>query len=621
MTLSIGIRPLLLAALAVMLAACGRQPTTPQSAFDGRVQDWTSELLADSPELATRAGVDEAIAGPGFKARLDDRSADAVERRRGAAERRYAELRAIDQASLQPDEKITYSALDALFSAAADGARFPYGDFSQLGGMSPYVLTQLDGAYLDLPDFLDTRHVVRDFADAQAYLTRLALVPGVIDAETQRARADGDAGVIAPDFIIDRALANLDGMIGTPAAQLAYASSFRTKLAALAPATAAQAEQQRAAQMYAEAERITRERIVPAMQRQAAALRALRARATSDAGVWKLPNGAAYYAAALRLNTMSDLTPAQIHDIGRQRVAALTQELDVALRRMGLAQGTVGQRLATMTADPRYAYPETDEGRAQLMADVRARIDHVMQLAPRWFQTMPRAPLEIRRVPPASEDAQSGAYYEPPALDGSSPGIYYINLRSLAEMTRIDLPTQDYHEAAPGHHFQIALARERGDLPLLRRLMSFNSFSEGWALYAEQLADEQNLYEADPVGRIGFLRWQLWRAARLVVDTGLHDKRWTRQQAIDYLTQTTGDTPGVIVSEVERYVVWPGQACSYEIGRREIAALRDEARNQLGPDFDLRGFHEAVLHEGELPLATLRQQVTAWIAQRRAATR
>jgi uncharacterized protein (DUF885 family) len=292
------------------------------------------------------------------------------------------------------------------------------------------------------------------------------------------------------------------------------------------------------------------------------------------------------------------------------------------LRRVGLTEGPVGQRLSQLTADPRYAYPETDEGRAQLIADVEARVARVMARAPQWFGALPQASLEVRRVPEFAEAGSPGAYYYPPALDGSTPGIYYINLRSLSEMTRIDLPTQDFHEAVPGHHFQTALAQEQTDTPLLRRLIIFNAYSEGWGLYAEELADEQGLHEGDPIGRIGYLRWQLWRAARLVVDTGLHAQNWSRQRAIEYMSATTGDAPGVVITEVDRYIVWPGQACGYEIGRREISRLREHARNVLGADFDLRGFHDAVLLSGETPLSVLDQVVRDWIPeQRRAAER
>jgi uncharacterized protein (DUF885 family) len=413
----------------------------------------------------------------------------------------------------------------------------------------------------------------------------------------------------------------LDDIIVTPAVQQPYIVSFRRKLDALVatetdPAAHARAET-RAATLLGRAEEVVRSEIIPAHQRAAAFLRGARAGASEDAGVWRLPDGPAYYADALRLETSTELTPDEIHTIGLARVRDLTGQLDVALRRIGMTEGPVGARMATLTADPRYSYPATDEGRAQLLADIRGRIARVMELAPRWFGALPRASLEVRRVPEFAEAASSGAYYSAPSMDGRTPGVYFVNLRDLSEMTKIDVPTQDYHEAAPGHHFQVALAQEQTQIPLLRRLLTFNAYGEGWGLYAESLTEELGFYENDPIGRIGYLRWQLWRAARLVVDTGLHSKRWSRQQAIDYLASVTGDAPGVVSTEVDRYVVWPGQACSYEIGRREIMRLREGARNELGPAFDLRAFHDVVLLNGEVPLNVLDQLVRDWIPRQR----
>ncbi|WP_158765226.1 DUF885 domain-containing protein [Terricaulis silvestris] len=591
------------------------------NAFDGRVDDWAREILADSPELATQAGVTPEQAGGAFSAKLDDRSPVAAEARRSAALRRYAELRALDTSDLSDADQLTYDVLRAQFEAAAMGADFDYGVFTPMGGVSPYVLNQMDSAFLTLPSFMDDRATVQNTADAEAYLTRLRAVGDAIDQETAQARLDAGRGVRPPLFIIDATIGLLDGVIGEPPIQSIYVTSFRRKLAALATAETDAARratiEQRNLGFVARAEQIVRDHVIPAHQRAASFLRGERANATDQAGIGHLPRGGDYYAAALRIETTTDQTPAQIHRIGLDRVRALNSQLDIALRRVGLTEGTVGARLSQMTADPRYAYPETDEGRAQLLNDVRARIARVMARAPNLFGRMPRAPLEVRRVPEFLEASQSGAYYNPPSLDGSTPGIYFINMRSLAEMTRIDLPTQDFHEAVPGHHFQIALAQEISDAPLLRRLMGFNAYSEGWGLYAEELADEQGFHEGDPVGRIGFLRWQLWRAARLVVDTGLHAQNWSRQQAIDYLTQTTGDTPGVIATEVDRYIVWPGQACGYEMGRREIMRLRERARNELAADFDLRGFHDAVLLQGEVPLSVLDELVANWIPEQR----
>lgn len=611
----------LLMAAAVGLAACSQQTPAPLSVFDGRVEDWTREILADSPELASQAGVSIEATGAPFNDRLDDRSIIAWETRRTAALRRLSELRAIDPDTLDQEDALTYAVLERQFAAAAAGAAHDFGGFTPLGGLDPYALNQLDSAFLSLPQFLDTRHPIASAADADAYLSRLRGVEAAIEQETERARRDAEAGIVPPLAIVDDTLALLQGVIDTPVSQQTYVTSLRRKLDALVEAeTDADARERARAHalgLVAQAELITRDKIIPAHQRAAAFLREIRPRAGEDVGVWRLPGGEAYYRDALRIETSTDLTPDQIHRIGLDRVADISAQLDVALRRIGMAEGGVGERMATLTADPRYRYPNDDEGRAQLMADVEARVAHVMELAPRWFGHLPRAPLEVRRVPAWAEASSPGAYYNAPTLDGETPGIYYINMRDLADMTRIDLPTQDFHEAVPGHHFQVALAQEQTQIPLLRRLIGFNAYAEGWGLYAEQFADEQGLFEGDPIGRIGFLRWQLWRAARLVVDTGIHAKRWSRQRAIDYLHETLGDTPTTIANEVDRYIAWPGQACSYELGRREIIRLREKARNQLGPDFDLRAFHDVVLLHGEVPLGVLGNLVEDWIPERR----
>ncbi len=591
------------------------------TAFEGKLADWAREILADSPETASQTGVQEDAAGGVYTDRLDDRSAIAVEARRSAALRRYAELRALDVNALSPEDRLTYDVLRDQFANAAGGAQFTYGEFGPLSGARPYVLNQMDSAFITLPSFLDDRHEVTDTASAEAYLRRLRAVADAIDQETGRARADAELGVRPPGFILDTVAGMLEGVLREPPIAQIYITSFRRKLDAIA-SREQNAERRTVVErdnqvLLARAEAIVREHVLPAHQRALAWVRSERPQASDAPGVSNLPRGAEYYAAALKIETTTDLTPDQIHTIGRNRVTELNRELDIALRRLGLTEGPVGQRLAQLTADPRYQYEDSDAGRAQLITDVQARVNRVMERAPQWFGRLPQAPLEVRRVPAFAEAGAPGAYYNPPSLDGSQPGVYFINMRSLAEMTRIDLPTQDFHEAVPGHHFQIALAQELTDTPLLRRLISFNAYSEGWALYAEELADEQGFHDGDAAGRIGYLRWQLWRAVRLVVDTGLHAKGWSRQQAIDYVAQSTGDLPAVIATEIDRYIVWPGQACGYELGRREIARLREQARNELGADFDLRGFHDAVLLSGEVPLSVLDTLVQNWIPEQR----
>jgi uncharacterized protein (DUF885 family) len=615
------IRWALALALGLTLSACGPRQAQPMSAFEGKLADWSREILADSPETASIAAVGPDAAGGAYGDRLDDRSALAVEARRSAALRRYTELRGLNTRNLSDDDQLTYTILRDQFANAAGGAAFAYGEFHPLGGLRPYVLNQMDSAFITLPTFMDDRHQVTDAASAEAYLTRLRAVADAIDQETERARADAALGVRPPGFIIDTVAGMLEAVLGDPPGAQIYVTSFREKLGAIA---AAERNAERRAEieqsnlvLVARAEAIVRDHVLPAHQRALAFLRSDRANAGDAPSVARLPRGDEFYAAALKIETTTDLTPDQIHRIGLQRVETLNRELDIALRRLALTEGPVGQRLAQLTADPRYQYEDSDTGRAQLIADVQARVNRVLERAPQWFGRLPRARLEVRRVPAFAEAGAPGAYYNSPSLDGSQPGVYFINMRSLAEMTRIDLPTQDFHEAVPGHHFQIALAQERTDTPLLRRLISFNAYAEGWGLYAEQLADEQGFHEGDPAGRVGYLRWQLWRAVRLVVDTGLHSKNWSREQAINYVMQTTGDLRELVETEVDRYIVWPGQACGYELGRREIARLREAAQTELGPDFDLRGFHDAVLLNGEVPLSVLDRLVRDWIPEQR----
>jgi uncharacterized protein (DUF885 family) len=610
-----------LALAVVAVAACGPRRPEPMSAFEGRLLDWTTEILRDDPELAALAGVSDAQAGGAYANRLTDRSPLAAEARRTAAIRRNAELMSIDADRLSASERLTYDIIAARFAMISEGAAFPYGDLRPLDGVRPYVLNQLDSAFINLPSFFAERHQIESSADAENYIARLDAVADALDGETARARTDAAAGIRPPRFIMDATLVQLENVLSLPPLAQPYITDLRAKLdaraASISDAAGRAALERENLAFVARAEAIVRGEIIPAHQRAAQFLIAERSNAADEASVQRLPQGRDFYAAALAIETTTTLTPDEIHTIGLNRITALNRELDIALRRVGLTAGSVGERLAQVTADPRHRYEDSDEGRAQLIRDVEARVARMMERAPQYFGRMPRSPLVVRRVPLLAEASQPGAYYSPPTLDGAQPGVYYINLRNLAEMTRIDVPTQDFHEAVPGHHFQVALAQEIEDAPLLRRLTPFNAYAEGWGLYAEQLADEAGFYERDPIGRIGYLRWQLWRAARLVVDTGLHAKGWSRQQAIDYMVGVTGDAIGTISTEVDRYVVWPGQACGYELGRREIVRLREEARNELGPDFDVRGFHDAVLLNGELPLPILDQVVRDWIPEQR----
>ena len=599
------------------VAACqGKDAPQVPSLLEGRLADWTQDILSDDPELATQSGVAESVLGARFNDRLTGRGSAAAERRRTAALRRVLELKALREGK-PADPNGTLGFIQAQFDAAAELARFEYGRFAPLSGAQPYVLDQAGSAFLTLPDFLESRQPMATVDQAGDYLARLRAAAISIAEDMDHARDDAAKGTVAPRVILQRVYQRTLASVGAGAEGNPFFLGFARRIDALVPPAADPAQandaQRRAGAVKGQALAIVREGIVPAQLRLGQAVNVLAGQSGEEPGVWRLPNGEAYYAACLAYETSTSLTADEIHAVGTERVQEVSGQLDGVLRRMGRTEGTVGQRMAALTADPAYRYANDDVGRAQLLADVRARIERAKTQSANWFAHQPKASLEVRRVPLLAEADSSGAYYEPPSVDGSQAGIYYINLRDMADMSKIDLPTQDYHEAIPGHHLQTALARELEGLPLLRRLMTFTAFSEGWATYAEQLADEQGLFAQDPIGRIGFLRWQLWRAARLVVDTGIHHLRWTRAQAVQSLSETTGDTPSVIETEVDRYIAAPGQACSYEIGRREMVRLREYARRALGPGFTLKGFHEQVLGAGEMPLSLLAGRVEAWV--------
>jgi uncharacterized protein (DUF885 family) len=339
----------------------------------------------------------------------------------------------------------------------------------------------------------------------------------------------------------------------------------------------------------------------------------VRPQATQDAGVWKLQDGEALYATALRSQTTTSMTPDEIHQMGLDVLAELQGEMEAILREEGLTRGTIAERVQSISRRPNQLYPNTDAGRAQLLADLNTQTAAITARMPEVCGTLARAQVEIKRVPDYIEAGAPGGYYQSAALDGSRPGAYYINLRDTSEWPKYTLPTLTYHEAVPGHHWQISIQQEAQGLPFIRTAMlGFNAYAEGWALYAEQLADELGAYANDRLGRLGYLQSAAFRASRLVVDTGLHAKRWTREQAIESMLTATGDQRSSIVTEVERYCVWPGQACGYMVGRQTLLRLREESRTAMGDRFDLKGFHDTVLVNGSTPLSVTEQLVRAW---------
>ncbi|MFK0298298.1 DUF885 domain-containing protein [Brevundimonas sp. NPDC090276] len=580
-------------------APAANQAVGPASAqFLALLDKIAQEMILSDPETLTMLGMDR---GPMAQARfkLSDRSQAKIDADKVKFKEAMSAVKAIDKRQLTTTEQTYYDSLEFFGDTLMMGDRFPYG-----GGFSPspYTVSQLGGAYQQIPDFLDSQHRIEAADDADAYLSRLSDFAKGLDDERTRMQAEFSAGAVPPDFVIDRTLTQMGAITGTAAAD----SVMTTSLARRA------AEKNLPGDWAAKAEAILTNEVYPAIQRQADALKAVRPGATHDGGVWRLPDGEAYYRFGLQYYTTSSMTPDEVHQMGLEQVADISSRADALLKAQGLTQGTVGERIAALGKDPRFVYPNTDEAKEELIKELNVQMVAMQARMPEYFGRLPKSPCDIRRVPKAIEAGAPGGYYQSPALDGSRPGAYYINLRDTAEWPKWTLPTLTYHEAVPGHHFQIALQQEQPDTPLLMKVMGFSAYSEGWGLYSEQLADEIGAYENDPFGKIGYLQSLMFRAARLVVDSGLHHKRWSREQGIRYMVDTLGDQETSIATEVERYCVWPGQASSYKVGHTTWVRLREDAKRRLGARFDIKGFHDTGLNLGGVPLTVLERTMNAW---------
>lgn len=568
--------------------------------FDGFVQ----ERLDNSPTFATALGVDK---GPRAHQRyeIDEASVAANDRTAKLIEGEHDRLAAFDRNSVSGDDQISYDVvLFGLTTAAETNKRYAYGG---RGAGSPYVISQKGGLYASIPSFLDNQHTIEVKEDADAYLARLEQFALRMDEESDVVRHDVAMGVIPPDFCIDGTLKQMGALRDQPAETASMTMSVvrRTK------------EKGIAGDWQTPAAKILNEKVYPALERQIVLMAELRAKATHDAGVWKLPDGEAYYRDSVLTWTTSKMSPAEIHKTGLEIIKDHNAKIDAIMKKHGMTKGTVGQRLRAMVDDPKMIYPDTDAGKEQLIADLNKKVIAMRAMLPKYFGVLPKADVTIKRVPKEIEAGQAGGYYNAPSLDGKQPGIYWINLRDTREQPRWLLPTLTYHESIPGHHLQLSIQRE-AKMPLIRRLSYFSSYIEGWALYAEQLSDEMGMYKDDPMGRIGFLHDAMFRAVRLVVDTGIHTMKWSREQATKFYVDTLGDQESGAVTEIDRYCVTPGQACGYMLGKLTFLAARKKAQAALGAKFDIRSFHDAMLIGGAVPLAMIDGIADRYIAARKA---
>jgi uncharacterized protein (DUF885 family) len=469
----------------------------------------------------------------------------------------------------------------------------------------PYPIVQNSGPTVDIPNFLSSQQPVTNAEEAETFLVRLASVEQALDGALESYRHGVQQGAIPPDFIVDRSLAVVEAFIEPPAGQNSLYVSFANNLEA-ADIEDAEAYADRALKMIDA-------QVIPAYQRIADYLGEIRASAPHDAGIWRLPDGEALYAAMIRHMTDSDVSAEDIHQTGLDEVDRITREMDEILRAEGYTDGSVGERMQKLNVEARFLYSHDAEGKEKLLNDVRAMVDGMYAELPNWFRKLPKHKVEVRPVPEFSQSSSPMGYYNNPAPDGSRPGYYFINLRDTALHPSWTLPTLSYHEAVPGHHLDGATAMELDVPPVVKALWS-NTSGEGWALYAELLAAEMGMYADDPYGDLGRLQAELHRAVRLVTDTGMHAKKWSREQAIEYMVDVEGLDRATATSEIERYAVWPAQALGYKLGQLRILALREEAEQALGDAFDIRDFNQQVLNVASAPLPFIENTIRNWIA-------
>ena len=570
------------------------------------LNSFAENYLRTQPSRATSLGIDKGHRAP-YRLQLGDRSAAGQARIAATLKADLARANAIDTSRLSFATRTSVEVVKSAYRTALEGFALPYGDVA-VGGWrnTPYVVIQNVGAYIDTPQFLDTDHVIETRADAEAYLDRLAQYPGQLDGELGRMRAARAKGLVPPSFLIDKAIDQLGIALKNTQAGGTIVDSLVKRAK----------EKGIGGDWDARARKIAVGGVVPVLQRQIEELKLERAKATDIAGMWSRPHGDEYYRWALKASTTTTMSPDEVHQMGIEQLAELHGRMDPILTSLGYTQGSVGKRMQALAKDPRFKFSDGDKGREEIKAYIQERIAKIRTVLPRGFNTMVPGHLEVKRMSPEQEPGAPAAYGDAGSIDGKIPGKFWINLRTTDLHSKYSLPDLAAHEAIPGHVWQGEYANK---LPLIRTLLAFNAYSEGWALYAEQLVDELGVYDDFPVGRLGYLQSIAFRCCRLVVDTGIHAKRWTRQEGVDFFVQKNGSNSLEVASEVDRYCSWPGQACGYKVGHSTINRLRDKAKAELGAKYDLKAFDDAVVLGGNVPMDVLAMNVGDYIARTKAA--
>ena len=586
-----------------LLSACAREGSsgssgTMENDAIALLDECAENLLALFPESATSLGIDT-----GQRAALRSQLADRSETgKKQIAERVRADLarvNAFDTSALSYKTRTSFEVVKSAYATALEGFALPYGDIT-VGSWrnTPYVVIQNVGAYLDIPRFLDSDHRIENAADAEAYLTRLQLYAKQLDGELGRIQAARESRLVPPAFLLDKAMVQLSLSMENARKGGSVVESIERRTKGIPGSWAERART------------VAIQEIAPALERQLGELQAQRRIAIGDPGISARPRGEEFYRWALKASTTTSMTPDEIHELGRNELRELHAQMDTILKEVGYTNGTVGERMKALAKDPKYQFAEGDPGRAEIMAFINERLEWIKAQMPRAFNTVVNPNMEVKRLPPEEEPGAPGAYGGAGSIDGTIPGRYWINLRTTDLHSKYSLADLSFHEAIPGHIWQ---GEYTHGMPLIRQLLSFNAYSEGWGLYAEQLADELGAYETDRVGRLGYLQSLAFRACRLVVDTGLHAKGWTREQGVKFFVDENGSNPLEVASEVDRYCSWPGQACGYKVGHSEINRQRQRAIEALGSRYDLKAFNDTVVLGGNVPLDVLSRNVDEYI--------
>ncbi|KAA3638045.1 MAG: DUF885 domain-containing protein [Proteobacteria bacterium] len=570
-------------------------------------QQSAQNLLKTRPTYATVLGVDEGLAGEDFQSKLGDYSpaAEVQLRNRFRELNKRIEVKQVEQGQAA-ENKAVMMHLNRYYAGSDD---FSIGYIDPWMGLSPFIVNQINGPLIDVPNQIVTNQPLQSEADVLAYIARLEAFDGFVQSVVAKLDADVSQDWIPPKVIVEQAIKGLESFVAPAVQEHPLYQRLSKELPQISELSA-----ERRDDLLAQAEQAIEQNVYGSYGLLIHLQQQLLTKARPEAGIWAQPNGAAYYREAVKTLGDTDLTPDAIHQVGLDEVERINAELDTLLKSQGYEEGSVSERIIAINHNSDYLYADSEQGRLNLIADLNRYIDEFTPKLAEVFNQSPPYGIEVRKFPKSREASAPGGMYSSPSIDGSQPGIYWINLRDIKAVPTFEMKTLTYHEANPGHHWQIALNLAQADLPLLRRIASFNAYSEGWALYSELLAKEMGQYKDDVMGDVGRLKAELFRAVRLVVDTGLHHKKWSREQAIDYMKTVGAVVESDAVAEVERYMVWPGQALGYKLGMIEMLKLRQFTQQQLGEAFSLKDFHDWVLMGGAVPMALLNQRVNKAVA-------